>query len=221
VAFRSFALTLSLFAGAALVLGGASYYFLKENRAYALCFALAAIVEAVAAGIFLGGKRAIVMALATGVARAQLGGSALRLCFDYLLKVSPEDTFGERGTKVAMAVERLPLAQAERRLARAVQELTDCSVAGNKLTSWFWQALNRRLVRLVQAFTLANFREQCAKEGGVDLVKARAELGPIIDHLLVRKLKKGLNLWVAAFLVALALVVSAQIYFVHTRLHAP
>jgi len=219
-AFRAFAGTLLVFIAAGLVLSAASYLWLKENRLYGSIFAAVAFAEAMAAGIFMGNKRAILSALATGVGRAQLGSLFLALCFERLLQVSPEEAFGARGTRVAVALERLPLAQAEQRLAKVVEQLASEPIGGSRLTVWFWRLLRRRLLWLVQTCTLAHFRQQEAQEGGVDLVKVKVELGPQIDKLLISRLKRGLNLWTCCLLLALFSVVAGQIYIVLWKLHA-
>lgn len=77
-AIRALAGMLLLFVAAGWILGAASYLCLKENTFYACLFAGLAFAEAAAVGIFMGQKRAIVSALATGVGRAQLGSSAAR-----------------------------------------------------------------------------------------------------------------------------------------------
>jgi hypothetical protein len=212
VAFRSFAGTLSLFVVVGLILGSISYVCLKEYGSYAWTLAVVVMVESVVIGLFLAGKRAILLAIATGVGRAQLGGEVLRLCMNNLLNVSQDGSFGERGSRAAVAVERLPLAQVEQRLARVVEEFTSCSISSGRFTKWFWQTLHRRLLRVVQAVTMAQFREQESKEGGVDLVKVQSELGPKIDKLVIIKLTQGFNRWTAALFVALILLVFAQIY---------
>jgi len=164
VAFRSFAGTSSLFV-LGLVLGAISYVCLKEYRSYAWTLAVVVMVERVVIGLFLGAKRAILLALATGVGRAQLGSEILRLCMNNLLNVSQDDSFGERGNRTAVAVERLPLAQVEQRLARVVEQFTRCSISSGRFTTWFWQTLHHRLLRVVQALSLAQFREQESRRG--------------------------------------------------------
>jgi hypothetical protein len=220
VAFRSFVGTVSVFAIAGLVMAAASYYFLKANALYAFLFALLAIIEAVSAGVFIGSKRAIVLALAHGVVRVQLGRSVLGLCFDRLLKVTSEDPFGARGTQVALAVERLPLAQAERRLVAVIDDLMRSSPSGNPITGWFRRLLHKRMLRLIQHYTLAQFREEGTRQGGVDLLKVRADLERGIDEILIRRLKRGINLWMFGLLFALAAVVSAQTYIALVKLYA-
>lgn len=219
-AFRAFAGTLLLFIATGLVLAAASYLCLKEKPLYASIFAGVAFAEAIAVGILMGNKRAIVSALATGVARAQLGSSVLTLCTERLLEVSPEEAFGARGTRVAVAIERLPLAQAEQRLAKVVEQVASDRISSSPLTAWFRRLLRRRLLWLVQTYTLAHFRQQDAREGGVDLVKVQAELGPQIDELLIKRLKRGLNLWTFGLLFALFIVVAVQIYIVLWKLYA-
>jgi hypothetical protein len=216
VALRSFAGTLSIFVVVGLILGAVAYVCLKEYRSYSWALSVVVVVESVVIGLFLGGKRAILLAIATGIGRAQLGSEVLRLCMTKLLNVSQDDSFGERGSRAAVAVERLPLSQVEQRLARVVEEFTRCSISSGRFTKWFWQTLHRRLLRMVQTITLAQFREQDSKEGGVDLVKVQSELGPKIDQLIIIKLTRGFNRWTAALFFALILLVFAQIYICQT-----
>jgi hypothetical protein len=80
--------------------------------------------------------------------------------------------------------------------------------------------LHKWLLRLVEECTLAQFREAGTREGGVDLLKVRAHLEPRIDELLIHRLKRGLNWFVAAGFLALLVVVSVQIYVVLLKLYA-
>ena len=124
VAVRSFAGTIALFTTLGLLMAGGTFYLLKENPFFAYLSAALIILESAMAGTLLGAKRALVLALANGVSRLQLGRSTLRICFDQLLDVPPEGSFGSRGTQVAVAAERVPLAQAEERLGKVITKMT-------------------------------------------------------------------------------------------------
>jgi len=50
-------------------------------------------------------------------------------------------------------------------------------------------------------------------------VKVQRELGPQIDNLLIRRLKRGLNRWTFGLLLALFIVVPAQNYIVLWKLY--
>jgi hypothetical protein len=70
--------------------------------------------------------------------------------------------------------------------------------------------LNFSLVKLIHRFTLAKFREENAVSGGVDLAKVQAEVEPMIDAWLIRKLLVGVAwaTWLAVL--GLLLVVGLQ-----------
>ena len=216
VAFRSFAGTLLVLILAGFVLAGGSYYFLSDTPLYAGIAAVVAMAESVAAGVLLGGKRAIVMALAHGLTTLHLGKSAVRLVFGRLLGVSAEGEVGERGGAVAQTIERLPLAQAEKRLTEAISGLT---VESGGASGWFRRGLQRRLLGSVQKYTLARFREEGAQRG-VDLVKAQTELEGKMDTLLLGKLRAGMNLWTVLVVLGLPVAVAAQTFLIIMLLHA-
>jgi hypothetical protein len=69
-------------------------------------------------------------------------------------------------------------------------------------------------VAAVGKYTLARFREEGAKEGGVDLVKVQAGLATRVDDGLADKLARGVNLWAALALLALPAQVLAGVWVV-------
>ena len=150
-----------------------------------------ALVEAALIGVLLGSKRAMVAALMHGIAKLKLGSSVVGVCFRRLLKVSARERHGERGTPVAQTVERLPLAQAEQRLIEAIDVLMRAAPEGGGMTVWFRRWLHRRLLGLVRDCTLAQFREEGAQEGGLDLIQVQAEVEAHIDELLIARAEKG------------------------------
>src|SRR5262245_12775251 len=85
VGLRSFLGTLAAVGLAGVVLAAVSAYALREQPVYAWVAAGAALAESFAAGALLGGKRAVVMALAHGVRSHHLGRSAVGVVFDRLL----------------------------------------------------------------------------------------------------------------------------------------
>src|SRR4051812_11411236 len=109
VAVRSFLGTLLIVFLAGVVLACISAYWLRGQPLYATIAVLAALVESITVGAVLGAKRALVMTLVHALRSFHLGRSTVRLIFERLLGGA------DRGTILASAVERLPLAQAERR----------------------------------------------------------------------------------------------------------
>jgi hypothetical protein len=208
VAVRSFVGTLAVLTAAGVALAAVSYYFLRDHPVYALLAAALAVVEGVATGVVLGAKRALVMALAHALGALRLGRALVRLVFDRLLGVAEGRAPGERGRRVARGIERLPLAQAEQLLARAVRLTAgEADAAG-----WWRRAIGARLLSLVQKYTLARFREEGARHGGVDLFKVREELEQQIDESLVEKVRGGLRLWTVLAIVGLPGAVAVQTY---------
>ncbi len=206
VALRSFVATFLILLGSGVLLAGASYFFLRDHPLYAVIAAGVALVESVVAGVVFGGKRAIVMALAHGFRSLGLGRRVVGAVFDRLLGIAPDQEFGERGGGIARHLERLPLARAEQGLAQAIHQVTDDG------SGWLRSRIERRLLDTVAKVTLARFRQEGAKHGGVDLVAVRADLESRVDDLLVAKLRAGLNLWTILLILGLPLTVGVQTY---------
>jgi hypothetical protein len=211
VAVRSFLGTLLIVFLAGVVLAGVSVYWLRGYPLYAVIAAVVALVEAIALGALVGGKRALVMTLVHAVRSFQLGRSAVRLIFDRLLGGS------ERGKILAAAAERLPLAQAERRLTAAVDQLLGEQAEER---GWFRRRLHKQLLGVVQCYTLSRFREDGVGLEGVDVMKVQAELETTIDDQLVSKFRSGLNLWTILALLGLPAVVAGQTYLLIALLNA-
>jgi hypothetical protein len=150
------------------------------------------VAEAVIAGILLGGKRAVVMALVHGLRSLQLGQTAVRLVFTRRLGVAESQESGSRDGALVLVAERLPLAQAESRLTAAVTHLL-AAPAGEG--GWFRRRVRGLLLRTVQRLTLARFREEGDRFGGVDLGKVQADLETRADGMLLRGVRGGLKLW--------------------------
>jgi hypothetical protein len=217
VALRSFLGTLLVVSLAGALLAAASAYLLRHHPLYASIAAVLAVAEAVIAGILLGGKRAVVMALVHGLHSLQLGQTAVRLVFTRLLGVAESQESGSRDGAVVLAAERLPLAQAESRLTAAVNHLL-AAPAGEG--GWFRRRVQAVLLKTVQRFTLARFREEGGRSGGVDLAKVLGELESRADEMLLRGVKGGLKLWTAVVVLGLPALVFAQTYLLLVLLKA-
>jgi hypothetical protein len=207
VAARSFLSTVLLLTVAGAVLGGISWWFLRDYHwAYGTIAATLALAECIATGVILGTKRAVVMTLAHGLGSLRLGRSLVRLVFERMLGIVQGTEFGTRGGRVAQGLERLPLAQADELLSGAVRSLIgDSAHAG-----WLRRRIHARLLESVRRYTLARFRQEGAKHGGIDLMKLKDELEQTVDDALVDKVRSGLWLWTALVILGLPLVVAAQ-----------
>jgi hypothetical protein len=202
VALRAFLGTLLIVLLIGVLLSGVAAYLLRDSLLLAVIAVLLALIESLIAAIFLGGKRALVMALVHGVRSLHLGRSAVRLVFERLLKVSSREGL------LARTAERLPLAQAESRLTATIDDL----LGKPEASGWFRKWMQARLLIWLRKCTLARFREEGAQHGGVDLVKMQAELETTIDDVLAHKFKSGLNLVTVLVLLGLPVLVLGQTY---------
>jgi hypothetical protein len=219
VAVKSFAGTLGLLTLAGCVLAGVSYFFLRGNPAYAGIGAAVAVVEGIITGVVFGAKRGMVMGIAHGLGQLRLGRSLIRLVFDRILKVTESEAqggIGERGGRIARTAERVPLAQADEMLSKAVHGVTGETGQGG----WLRRTIQGKLLGMVEKYTLARFREEGAAHGGVDLLKVRAELEDAIDDKMVEKVRGGLKVWTIVVIVALPLLVAVQTWIVTLLLNA-
>jgi hypothetical protein len=108
-------------------------------------------------------------------------------------------------------LERLPLAEVERRMAGAVRDTLRASDAADASpAARLRKRLEVRLLGLTAKFTLARFRAEDAAHGGVDVDKVRRELESTVDDAIAGKLRAGLLIWTIAVLIGLPLVVAAQ-----------
>jgi hypothetical protein len=212
-ALKSFLRTVLLLFCEGVILGIVTYYWLMDGFHFELSkwgifsaiLAVAMLLECILVGLALAGKRAVAMALIHALRVHRLGQATVRLVFQQLLGVTAEQPLGERGGMVAQTAERVPLAQVERRLNDAIRDVLRAEAAGGGVKMWVRRQLQRRMLGIVQKFTLARFREADAQHGGVDLVAVQAELESSIDDRLIGKLKWGVDLWTAAALVLLPL----------------
>jgi hypothetical protein len=217
VAARSFMATLIVFTLAGGVLAGLSYYFLREHHwLYGVIAAAVAMVESVITGFVLGAKRGVVMAVAHGLSTLRLGRSVVRMVLHRMLGIAEGERFGERGGRIAQGVERLPLAQAEELLSRAVRDVT----GGAEKGGWLRRKVRALLLEAVRKYTLVRFREEGARHGGIDLLKVKEEMEQTVDNQLVQKVQGGLRLWTALAIVGLPSVVAAQTWFIIMLLHS-
>jgi hypothetical protein len=216
VAVKSFAGTLGLLTLAGCVLAGVSYFFLRGNQTYAVVGAIVAVVEGIVTGVLFGAKRGMVMGLAHGLGQLRLGKSLIQLVFDRILKVTELEAMGERGGRIARTAERVPLAQADQMLSKAVHGVTGETGQGG----WLRRKIQGKLLGMVEKYTLARFREEGAAHGGIDLLKVRGELEDTIDDKMVEKVRGGLKVWTIVVIVFFPLLVAIQTYVAIMLLHA-
>lgn len=208
---RAFLIALVGVALFGIVLALIALYALQERHWSIAAGAVAlTIIEAIALGVFLGSKRAIVAGVSHGLRQSRLVPSLVRVVFDRIMRLEADGEVGERGGRIVQGVERMPLAQADALLSRSVQGLTgDAQQSG-----WLRRTLQSQLLKLIRKYTLARFRDEAAKHGGVDLIKVRNELESTADDVICRKLQAGVLLWTAAACLGLPLLVALQTYAV-------
>ena len=190
VALRSFLLTVVGMFLLGVVLAGVSGYLAADGSWVrgAVAAALAVLVSTVA-GFLVAGQRATAVALMCGLRNMHLGQTVVKPLFARLLGITDEGVLGQRGNLAAQAVERVPLAQAETRLRQVIDDYVRPSPDAGGLTGWFRRRLQARLLRGVEQCTLAQLRQHGTAEGGIDLVKARADLENRIDRLLLARVR--------------------------------
>ena len=215
VAIRSFCGTMLLMLCLGVVLAVSTYFLLAQYQPlYGLIGGVVAMLEAVIVGFVWGGKRAVIMTLVYGLSQFRIGKATVRLIFERLLGMDGQHSFGERGGMVARAVERIPLAQAEKQLRAVVNDLLNRPGENGGILNWAKRWLQGRLLRYVETFTLARFRESGTEQGGVDLCLVQTDLENRLDDMLVAKMRKGLNLWTLLVLVGLPVQIFATVYIV-------
>jgi len=172
-----------------LVMGASLVIAAPEGGWAMLAAALLSLVTGVVAGSMLAVQRAVTTALSAGLERLGLGGRALKMIFERVLRVREEEQMGERGKAAAQVTERVPLAEAEARLERAVNGLLAERAGKRGVRAWFARKLQAAALERVRALTLARFRSADAEYGGVDLIMVRDQLGEKIDATLVQTLR--------------------------------
>lgn len=217
VALRTFLSTLLVLTLTGVVLAALSYYFLRDQHwIYGAIAVVVALIESVATGVVLGFKRAVALAVAHGLGSLRLGRSLVRLVFERMLGVAGEKEIGERGGRIVQGLERIPLAQAEQLLTSAVRNVTGDATTGG----WLRRKIQGRLLEMVRKYTLARFREEGARHGGIDLLTLKVELEQTVDDRLVQKVRGGLRLWTALVVLGLPLVVAVQTWIIILLLHS-
>jgi hypothetical protein len=197
-AFRSFVATFAVVLLLGIILASISFaYVNRHSTGYALFAAGLAIAEAVAAGMYLAGQRAVLSAAVCGLETYRLGGSIVRMIFDRIA--------GSEGA-VASGLNRLPLSQAEGLLHRALESVMGDREAGSGLQ----RKLHGRVVSLLGKYTLARFRTEGTEHGGIDVPKLREELERNVDAVLANKIRSARLVPTLIVSLGLPLLVAAQ-----------
>jgi hypothetical protein len=194
-----------VFVFAGIVLAALSWYFLRgQHWVYSVVGAVVAMAESIATGFILGLKRAFALTTVQALVSLGMGRAIIGRIFG---KMEIADS----------ALKRLPLAQAEQSLAGAVRNLTGGDAAEG---SWLRRKVQARLLGFVQEFTLARFRQENQKHGGIDLLKVRQELESSVDSAVVQRVRGGLFIWTIVVIVGLPAVVAAQTWLAIALLHS-
>ncbi len=174
---------------------------------------IAAVLSLVALAIVTGilaVKNAIMRGLLHGLKTLQLGTRVLTLLFNQL-GVTENSKQGERAGAVGRTVERLPLRDAEAKLSGAVLSLLAERAGKTGVRAWMARKLIEAALTRIEAITLARFREQDSRTGGVDLLVVRDELAASIDGTLASGIAaqlNKLNILVAGLYVVFAVLIA-------------
>ncbi len=204
--------------GFGVLLGALSFFVLREFPWYWCGGALLlAFVESGIVAHLLGTKRATIAGIVHGLGTLRLGRAFVGRLFDRMLGATETARVGERGGQLVQAVERLPLGRVEALLNAAVHGvLGDLENKG-----WLVRKIQARILEAIRKFTLARFRAEEAKYGGVDLRKVQAEIALSIDDALVERVESGGSAATIAAVVGLPLLVAAQTVALWLFLHNP
>lgn len=170
-----------------------------DGIAFIVAAALVCVVDFALLGAMLGMKRAVGSSLAAAFSNLQLGSRIARVVFARVLEVEAVDPHGDRGVAVARTAERVPLAAAEQRLRAAID--TVLRVREGTPVGFFRRRLQKAAVDKVEQYTLAQFREQQAVAGGIDLIKVRDDVATRIDGAVSDALEGALKKTTALFVV--------------------
>jgi hypothetical protein len=211
--------------GLGIVLAGGSAYFLRNDPYVAAVALVVALIESGIAAFLLASKRGLFSAALSGLIESKVVRSVLGLVFDRLLAVKAEETPGGRGSRLVQVVEKVPLAQAERWLDKAISGLLRIRAsattengdapppaAGRGVVSWMRGWVYRSLLQRIKTLTLAAFRAEGAQSDGIDLPRVRTALESRIDSMVVDRLQGAVNLWTFGVVLGLPLTIAAQTY---------
>jgi hypothetical protein len=143
----------------------------------------------------LAGKRAVFGALAEALGRSQLGARAINAVFEGIFRLRQAGAPSIPSVAVsatASTVERVPLAQAESLLRRAIDAFVSSDVDNAKgIRASIGRAIRRRLGEKVESVTLARFRTEAHQ--GIDLQRVQEELAAKADALIVAQLHSAVQ----------------------------
>lgn len=139
--------------------------------------------EALVLGMVWASQRAMSAVLLRLLQQFQPGQKLVNLLFD---RLAGRD--GERRDAVQQQLDRLPLAEAEQRLAGAVSALGQQMKAG----SWLQRKVEQSLLQTLQVWTLARFRQE---NGTIELARVQGELAQSADAALLERVSGSRQLW--------------------------
>lgn len=212
--FKTLAFTLIPFSGAGVLLAFLVARQSGEAHSLGIVLSVVAFSESVVIGAVLGVKSGLVKVIIGELERHSIGSVIGSQLFERMLGITEGGDFMNRGGKIARGVERLPLAQAERKLRDAIGFLgrqDDEGTPRQGVAGWVYRAL----LSAVEKYTLSRFRDAAATSGGVDLEKAKELVERSIDGAIIAKLRSGLNLWRGIAVLGLPVLVFAQTALVH------
>jgi hypothetical protein len=206
---RTFLRSVGLVVCIGAVAGAIGAYVLREHGAIVQAAAVGiAVGESMAAGIWLGGKKTMVAALARGVETLGLGRAAVRTIFERVFAVSPDGA--APATQIAS---RVPLSEAATLLKRAVNGILT-STEGHGPANLVQRKLKSWLLAAIERYTLGRFRVENQTHGGIDLAQLKSELETNIDPYLANRLRSKSNQLSILLLIGWPMFIVAQAWLV-------
>lgn len=217
-----------------LGLAGISTALLADNFVYAAIVFTITLAETLAIGILLSGKRAIFRTVLAAIQDGKPLRKIVRKLFDQIILGPESDSELESGNAPAVesetdsgietgykpnsgskpavgrTIEKIPFAEAERRMNEAVSGFLKSKQDSNRLRDRLKSRAESRLLKMIQKSTLARFRKQESETGEIDLKLVRAELEDSADSLIAQKAESAIRLWTIGVLIGLPIVVAIQ-----------
>ena len=153
---------------------------------------LSLIALAIVTGM-LAVKNAVGRGLLLGLQKLSLGRRVLTVLFNRI-GVTDESEHADRAGTAGRLAEKLPLREAEQKLANAANGMLAEGAAQSGLRGWMMRKLLNTILVRVQALTLARFRSDTNAASGIDLRLVRDELSGLIDAKLAGTVASKLNL---------------------------
>lgn len=211
-ALASFFKTALLMSLLAIGMGIASYFIASDGSTLrGLLAVLAALIACGVIGFTASWKQALAGGALALLRKQKIASLLLSVVFDKALGISDESQAGARGGQLAQRIERIPLNDAVSKLRLAVIHRIKAAPMGGGLSGMLRRKAEATMLGYLEQISLARFRDEANREGGVDLLKVRNELANTIDEMIIDRIGSAMlktTLLLAAGAVAISIGVA-------------